>query len=92
MKKFYTVGYRLTVKRKDGTEELLDVQTQEFAYNTRENAYKELQTFKKDILSSDTYKPTTNEFRVVKRTLDQIYIMDFEIKEHWLSVYEEKES
>lgn len=93
MKKFYTITSTLrAVNKKDGSEELLNVGTLDLAYKVRENAYKALQDFKKQYITSMEYKPTASEFSVVKERPTYLLIADFEIKEHWLSDYEEKES
>ena len=79
--------------KKDGSEELLNVGTLDKAYKVRENAYKALQHHKKEYYLSDGYKPTRSEFSVVKEPalgLDNKYVCDFIIKEHWLSDFEKE--
>lgn len=93
MKKFYTITTILKVIKKDGSEELLSAGTIDKAYKVRENAYKALQDFKKEYYLSNGYKPTRSEFSVVKEPvlgLDNKFVCDFEIKEHWLSDYEKE--
>ena len=89
MKKFYTITTILKAVNKNGSEELLNVGTLEKAYKVRENAYKALQDFKKKYYLSEGYKPTRSEFSVVKERTDYLLYVDFEIKEHWLSDYED---
>lgn len=89
MKRFYTITTILRSVKKDGSEELLNVGTLQEAYRVRENAYKALQEFKKEYYLSEGYKPTRSEFSVVKERPDYSFYVDFEIKEHWLSDYEE---
>ena len=92
MKKFYTITTTLKAVNKDGSEDLLSVGTLEKAYKVRENAYKALQDFKKNYYLSNGYKPTRSDFSVYIERLTYTLYVDFEIKEHWLSDYEEKES
>ena len=91
MKKFYTITTILKAVNKDGSEELLNVGTLDKAYKVRENAYKALQDFKKEYILTNGYKPTRSDFSVVKERPDYLLYVNFEIKEHWLSDYEEKE-
>ena len=90
MNRFYTITTTLrVVKKKDGSEEILDVGSLQKAYKVRENAYKALQDFKKESYLSNGYKPTRSEFSVVKEQADMMFICDFEIKEYWTRDYEE---
>ena len=92
MKKFYTIVTRLYVTDKDGNEQMLDATTQDFAYKARENAYKAFEDLKKEHINIGHYERTRSDFSLVKRSLEtgQTYNLEFEIKEHYLSDYEQE--
>lgn len=91
MTTIYTLQTTLTVTDIKGKETLLDVNTAQFAYRSRENAYKALQSLKKEHIAIGNYEPTRSDFSLVKRSLEtgQKYTLDFEIKEFILSDYEQ---
>ena len=91
MKTIYTLQTTLRVIDNKDTETLLDVNTAQFAYRSRENAYKALQELKKAHIAIGSYDPTRSDFSLVKRSIEtgQTYTLDFEIKEFILSDYEQ---
>lgn len=90
MKHFYTINYKLFGSRRND-ENLIDVQINEKAYKTRENAFKAVQERIKTMLELGDYKPTRSAFVIEtdESETDIKFRMEFEIKEHWLSEFEE---
>lgn len=89
MKKIYVVYTKLTAVNKDGHEELLDVLSSDFAYRSRENAYKAVLSLNKDYIDDLDYEATRSDFEVVKNANGIKYIVNFKIKEYYLSDYEQ---
>lgn len=89
MKHFYTINYKLfACVRSD--EKLLDAQTADLAYKTRENAFQGVQERIKTQIELGDYKPTRSAF-VIETGLSATGIkfrIEYEIKEHWLSEFE----
>lgn len=88
MKKIYVVYTKLTAITKGDHEELLDILSSDFAYRSRENAYKAVLGLKQDYIDSLDYKATRSDFEVVKNANGIKYIVNFKIKEYYLSDYE----
>lgn len=91
--KIYTIHTRLIAINKDGEETLLDHFVQDFAYKVRENAYKALEDLKKAHMLESEYKPTRSDFTLVKEPTYEDgnkYELQFEIKEHYLSIFEDE--
>lgn len=88
MKCIYTIFTKLTTIRNDGSEELLDILSSDFAYRTRENAYKAVLRLKKDYINNLDYEATRSDFEVVKNVNGNKYNVNFVIKEYYLSDYE----
>lgn len=90
MKHFYTINYKLFGSRKND-ETLIDVQTVDLAYRTRENAFKGVQErIKTHLELCNDYKTTRSAF-VIETGISETGIkfrIEYEIKEHWLSDYE----
>lgn len=89
MKNFYTINYKLYESRKS-EETLLDVQTGELAYKSRENAFKAVQERIKTHIELCGYKRTISSFVIETDESEsgQKFRIEYEIKEHWLSDYE----
>ena len=92
MTHFYTINYKLFGSRKDD-EKLIDAQTTDLAYRTRENAFKGVQERIKTHIELCDYKRTDNDL-VIETAESETGIkfrIEFEIKEHWLSDYEKED-
>ena len=89
MKNFYTINYKLYESRNSG-ETLIDTQTVDLAYKSRENAFKAVQERIKTHIELCNYKPTTNDLVIETDESEsgQKFRIEYEIKEHWLSNYE----
>lgn len=91
MKHFYTINFKLFGSRKND-ETLIDAQTLDLAYKTRENAFKAVQERIKTHIELGDYKPTQSAF-VIETGLSTTgfqFRIEFEIKEHWLSEFEKE--
>lgn len=92
MKHFYTINYKLFGSRK-GDENLIDAQTIDLAYRSRENAFKGVQErIKTHLKFNNDYKPTRSAF-VIETGISETGIkfrIEYEIKEHWLSDFEKE--
>ena len=91
MKHFYTINYKLFGSRRND-ETLIDAQTIDLAYKSRQNAFKAVQERIKTHIELGDYKPTRSAF-VIETDLSATGIkfrIEFEIKEHWLSDYEKE--
>lgn len=88
MQKIYVIITKLTAINKDGHEELLGTFTTDFAYRSRENAYKAVLNLKQEHINNIGYEATRSDFEVVKNASGIKYIVNFEIKEYYLSDYE----
>lgn len=90
MKKIYTVVTTLTAMNRKGQKTLLDTLTSQFAYRSRENAYKAVLDLKKAHIDNSDFEATRSDFELVKTDYGiGKYIINFEIKEYYLSDYEE---
>lgn len=91
MKHFYTINYKLFGSRRND-ETLIDAQTLDLAYKTRENAFKAVQERIKTHIELGDYKPTRSAFVIETGTSETgiKFKIEFEIKEHWLSDYEKE--
>lgn len=89
MKNFYTINYKLYVSRKS-EQILLDTQTVDLAYKSRENAFKAVQERIKTNIELGGYKRTRSSFVIETDESEsgQKFRIEYEIKEHWLSDYE----
>ena len=89
MKNFYTINYKLFASRKSD-ETLIDVQTGDLAYKSRENAFKAVQERIKTHVELCGYKRTLSSFVIETDESEsgQKFRIEYEIKEHWLSDYE----
>lgn len=89
MKHFYTINYKLFGSRKNG-ETLIDAQTIDLAYRSRENAFKAVQERIKTHIELSDYKPTRSQFVIETDTSESgiKFRIEYEIKEHWLSDFE----
>ena len=89
MKNFYTINYKLYESRKS-EETLIDVQTGDLAYKSRENAFKAVQERIKTHIELGDYKRTLSSFTIEtdESKSGQKFRIEYEIKEHWLSDYE----
>ena len=89
MKKFYTINYKFYESRKSD-ETLIDVQTGDLAYKSRENAFKAVQERIKTHVELCGYKRTLSSFVIETDESEsgQKFRIEYEIKEHWLSDYE----
>ena len=89
MKKFYTINYKLYESRKSD-ETLIDAQTVDLAYKSRENAFKAVQERIKTNIELCGYKRTLSSFVIETDESEsgQKFRIEYEIKEHWLSDYE----
>ena len=89
MKNFYTINYKLFESRQNN-EVLLDAQTVDLAYKSRENAFKAVQERIKTHVELCGYKRTRSSFVIEtdESESDQKFRIEYEIKEHWLSDYE----
>ena len=89
MKNFYTINYKLFESR-NNNETLIDVQTVDLAYKSRENAFKAVQERIKTHVELCGYKRTLSSFAIETEPseLGQKFRIEYEIKEHWLSDYE----
>ena len=89
MKNFYTINYKLYERRRN-EETLLDVQTSDLAYKSRENAFKAVQERIKTHVELCGYKRTLSSFVIETDESEsgQKFRIEYEIKEHWLSDYE----
>lgn len=91
MKHFYTINYKLFGSRRN-EETLIDAQTIDLAYRTRENAFQGVQERIKTHIELSDYKPTRSAF-VIETDKSETGIqfrIEFEIKEHWLSDFEKE--
>ena len=89
MKHFYTINYKLFACVKSD-EKLLDAQTADLAYKTRENAFQSVQERIKTQIELCDYKPTRSAFVIeTNSSVTGIkFRIEYEIKAHWLSDYE----
>ena len=89
MKNFYTINYKLYESRKS-EETLIDAQTVDLAYKSRENAFKAVQERIKTNIELGDYKRTISSFVIETDESEsgQKFRIEYEIKEHWLSDYE----
>ena len=89
MKNFYTISYKLFESR-NNNEILIDVQTADLAYKSRDNAFKAVQERIKTNIELCGYKRTLSSFVIEtdESELGQKFRIEYEIKEHWLSDYE----
>ena len=89
MKNFYTINYKLYASRKSD-ETLIDVQTVDLAFKSRENAFKAVQERIKTNIELGGYKRTLSSFVIETDESEsgQKFRIEYEIKEHWLSDYE----
>lgn len=90
MRNFYTINYKLYASRKSN-ETLIDVQTVDLAYRSRENAFKAVQERIKTNIELGGYKRTLSSFVIETEPseLGQKFRLEYEIIEHWLSDYEQ---
>ena len=91
MKHFYTINYKLFGSRRND-ETLIDAQTVDLAYKSRQNAFKGVQERIKTHIELGDYKPTRSAF-VIETDKSETGIqfrIEFEIKEHWLSEFEKE--
>ena len=91
MKHFYTINYKLFGSRRND-ENLIDAQTNDLAYRTRDNAFKAVQERIKTHIELGDYKRTDNDL-VIETAESETGIkfrIEFEIKEHWLSEFEKE--
>lgn len=88
MKNFYTINYKLYESCKS-EETLIDAQTVDLAYKSRENAFKAVQELIKIHVELCNYKRTLSSFVIEtdKSESGQKFRIEYEIKEHWLSDY-----
>lgn len=91
MNKFYTINYKLFGSRK-GNETLIDAQTNELAYKSRQNAFDAVQERIKTHIETGDYKRTKNDLIIEtdESTTGLKFRIEFEIKEHWLSEFEKE--
>lgn len=91
MKHFYTINYKLFGSRKND-ETLLDAQTSDFGYRTRENAFEAVQQLIKTHIETGDYKHTRSA--LVIETDEGItgtkFRIEYEIKEVYLSDFEKE--
>lgn len=89
MKNFYTINYKLYASRKSN-ETLIDAQTVDLAYKSRENAFKAVQERIKTNIELGGYKRTQSSLIIETDESEsgQKFRIEYEIKEHWLSDYE----
>ena len=89
MKNFYTINYKLYESRKS-EETLIDAQTVDLAYKSRENAFKAVQERIKTNIELGDYKRTISSFVIETDESEsgQKFRIEYEIKENWLSDYE----
>ena len=89
MKNFYTINYKLFVSRRSD-ETLIDAQTVDLAYKSRENAFKAVQERIKTNVEHCGYKRTISSFVIEKDESEtgQKFRIEYEIIEHWLIDYE----
>lgn len=91
MKNFYTINYKLYASRQSN-EVLLDAQTVDLAYKSRENAFKAVQERIKTNIELGGYKRTLSSFVIETDESEsgQKFRIEYEIKEHWLSEFEKE--
>ena len=89
MKNFYTINYKLFESHRNN-ETLIDAQTVDLAYKSRENAFKAVQERIKTHIELCNYKLTNKELVIETDPSEsgQKFRIEYEIKEHWLSDYE----
>lgn len=88
MKHFYTINYKLfACVRND--ENLIDAQTADLAYKTRQKALQGVQERIKTYIELCGYERSMFN-PMVLFSKDGDFKIEFEIKEHWLSDYEKE--
>ena len=89
--KIYTLNYKLFAKR-ENEEKLIDEQILDWAYRSRENAFKAVQERIKTHIELCNYKPTRSQFVIESDTSETgtKYVIEYEIKEHYLSEFEKE--
>ena len=87
MKIIYTLQTQLFVKNREGKETLLTTDTQNFAYDSLEEARKALEDLKQYHMSISDYKPLAGHTnRLFYKSMDtgQLFKLEFELKEFML--------
>lgn len=84
MKIIYIIQTKLSVKNREGKETLLSTDTQDFAYDSLEEANKALKELKQYHLSNSEYNPLlgdSNGLFLVSQDTGQKFTLRFELKE-----------
>ena len=87
MKIIYTLQTQLFVKNREGKETLLITDTQNFAYDSLEEARKALEDLKQYHIAISDYKPLegqTNRLFYKSKETGQAFKLEFELKEFML--------
>ena len=87
MKIIYTLQTQLFVKNREGKETLLTTDTQNFVYDSLEEARKALEDLKQYHIAISDYKPLaghTNRLFYKSMETGQLFTLEFEIKQFML--------